>query len=293
MGAYTFNSQPAGTQTAATFRAIIQGIHNGLIAAGLVQTSDTGQVNIASTGTPGAQSTMGYEIYRFNDALQATHPLFVRVDYESGNSTGGRQDIGVTVGKSTDGAGNLSGIFGAKTKFGSASSGTVATMVDSYISGGPGYLTMAMWCSTVNTLNGGFLVVERRIDADGVMHGDSLIKYSATNTTNVTDQLCYRYSDQVGLSFARDLKIPSIGAAVSMGLGVLPVYPLTFCMAPGLPPWQPTSFLAVPPIDNPGNPFQVQLNGVTRTYLCPQMISLFTVYAGVTVLASAFAIRYE
>jgi hypothetical protein len=78
-------------------------------AAGLVQTADTGQINWATVSpSPTGGSASGYEIWRFNDAAQATVPMFMKIEYGAGavSSPG----IWVTVGTGSSGAGAITGI---------------------------------------------------------------------------------------------------------------------------------------------------------------------------------------
>lgn len=80
----------------------------------LVKTADTGQVNWATVTTvPGANVIRDYEVFRLNDALQATAPIFIRVDYVSwpigASNTDRYPKLQFTVGTATDGAGNLRG----------------------------------------------------------------------------------------------------------------------------------------------------------------------------------------
>lgn len=91
-----------------TFRAWGQAIHDQLIAAGLTQTSDTGQINLATVARPATSSYGGYEIFRFNDAKQATEPLFIKFEYGQASSAN-RPMLKCHTGTGTDGAGTLTG----------------------------------------------------------------------------------------------------------------------------------------------------------------------------------------
>lgn len=96
-------------------------ISQALSACGLIKTADTGQINWTSVARPVDTSVgekiIGYEMWRFDDALQATLPVFIKVEYGAGkwyNATRVTQNynvpvIFVTIGTATDGAGNLTG----------------------------------------------------------------------------------------------------------------------------------------------------------------------------------------
>lgn len=121
---FTSPALPFDVATDAAFRQNAQWVHDTLIAAGFVQTTDTGQINLATVLRPGgAQTVAGYEIFRFNDGLQANRPLFLRVDYATSNFGTNTFTPRVQIGTSTNGAGALAG------NVISAYSGTNATPV--------------------------------------------------------------------------------------------------------------------------------------------------------------------
>jgi hypothetical protein len=99
--------------TDALFRVWGSELSAKFAAVGLVQTADTGQINWA-TATRAANSSSfatgnaGYEIWRFNDSVQAAAPIYMKVLYGTGLS--GAPRIGIEVGTGSDGAGTLTGI---------------------------------------------------------------------------------------------------------------------------------------------------------------------------------------
>lgn len=148
--------------TSANFRAWGSNVAAMLAAVGLIQTTDTGQINwttvAVSTGSSG-EFIQGYEIYRFADTLQATRPVFIKVEYGSTNGGGatvqGAPCIYVTVGTTTDGAGILGGTISARTRLvgGSHSGiGNVATAVTSpcFASGDGSYIVLALGVTTAS-----------------------------------------------------------------------------------------------------------------------------------------------
>lgn len=96
----------------ATYRAWGVVVSAAFASAGLVQTSDTGQVNWTTVTKPTAASTLaGYEIWRFNDTLQSTAPIFIRISYYSGaQSSGNNPVLRITVGTGSNGAGTITGV---------------------------------------------------------------------------------------------------------------------------------------------------------------------------------------
>lgn len=86
--------------------------HNNLIAVGCIQTQDTGQyVNSSSPDNTFSGTPIGYRVYELNDAYSAVTPVYFRLDFQiMSGSSGAAYRFGrltITVGFSTDGAGNI------------------------------------------------------------------------------------------------------------------------------------------------------------------------------------------
>lgn len=100
--------------TDAEFRAWAKAFHDALVAFGWVQTADTGQINLTTATKPAVLLTYsGYEIWRADDALQATYPVFLKIEYGSGSNNVAYPGLRITGGTGSDGAGNLTGRVGA------------------------------------------------------------------------------------------------------------------------------------------------------------------------------------
>lgn len=106
--------QGYGMQTLDDVGKWINITHNNLIAAGLLQTADTGQV-VSVTGTTATLATNvlhGYRVYELNDAFSGVVPVYIRLDFRTistlSSSTFRYGFLTVTVGFSTNGAGALS-----------------------------------------------------------------------------------------------------------------------------------------------------------------------------------------
>lgn len=93
----------------ATFREWGSEFATKLAAVGLVQTSDTGQINWATVNRAAANNNAGYEIWRFNDAVQGTSPIFLRIDYGTAASSANAPNIKITVGTGSNGSGTITG----------------------------------------------------------------------------------------------------------------------------------------------------------------------------------------
>ena len=144
-----FNTSWA-VNTNAGFQAWGSELATAIQAVGFTKTSDTGQINWSTVATPTANNTVaGYEIYQFTDSLQSTSPIFFKVEYGSGPNhvaaASGYPMVWITVGKATDGAGNLMGVTTTRaTTMGmsSASGGITSpsTTYPSYVCGDGSYL---------------------------------------------------------------------------------------------------------------------------------------------------------
>lgn len=75
---------------------------------GLTQTSDTGQIDWGTVTRPGTNTDAGYEIWRFNDTLQATAPIFIKLFYGTGGTANGPR-LQFQIGTGSNGAGTLTG----------------------------------------------------------------------------------------------------------------------------------------------------------------------------------------
>lgn len=105
-------STPIENTSDATFRAWGSDISARLAVAGLVQTADTGQINWTTVARPAASAYGGYEIWAFDDALQGSAPVFIKIEYGSSNNQA-TPAIRVTVSSGTNGAGTPTGLVSA------------------------------------------------------------------------------------------------------------------------------------------------------------------------------------
>ena len=162
---FAFN---AGTD--ALWRTLITNIAATFTAGGLVQTSDTGQINLSTVLFPTSASTYsGYQMFRFNDSLQSTLPIFMRVAYWRGVSSSAIR-LDISFGTATDGAGVLSGQLSAvQTMY---MTGNAAAQ-NCYTSGdGSRFVTGWGWPAP-NSYNAGILIqIERLRDANGANTAD-------------------------------------------------------------------------------------------------------------------------
>lgn len=141
------------------------------------RTNDTGQVVWTAVTTPPASSAVrDFEVFQFSDDLQATAPIFVRVDYMFSTSS---PLMRITVGTTTDGAGTLGGVLAGWFYTYSYTTGSVGTL-SAYTADLDG--SMFMLIHGLNpAITGidqwGGAVVERIRNLDGTPSGDGYMVY--------------------------------------------------------------------------------------------------------------------
>jgi hypothetical protein len=211
--------------TDALFRSRGLAINAALTAAGLVQTADTGQIDWATVTRPGAVNTQaGYEIWRFNDSLQGTAPIFLRIAYGTGNRATDFNRLGlwVGVGAGTNGAGTLTApatsvIRAYSTLVNAETTGTWPT----YMCHAEGFFGALIGVGSLATnLEQAGFVVARTVDSDGVPNGDGVL--IARHTSATSSQTTSRPVMQ-GLDF-RGTGAGTLGASdsTSAGFGSVP-----------------------------------------------------------------------
>lgn len=163
--------------TQASFRAWGLAVSTALQAVGLVLTADTGQINWTTvTFTPGSNGFLaGYEIYRLNDSLQSTKPVFMKIEYGNSNVTSANQPaMWISFSNATNGAGTLIGLLtnARKQHYGAGSS----TPQPCYFAGDGSFLTMMLSPFLYNSNGSGFfhlfLAFDRTRDATNTITTD-------------------------------------------------------------------------------------------------------------------------
>lgn len=210
--------------TDAKFRAWTLAVSTAIQACGLTKTSDTGQIDHATVSRPTAANTKaGYEIYRFNDSLQATKPIFIRIDYGSaGQASGQNPSTWLTVGTATDGAGNISGVGMAVTQGYSGTSATTnaAMMVGAAYSATVGACTIISGIASSTGFHPGVWVVARTCDSStGAPDGNGVYVMTSSGSAAASN-------NHKGATFSPALSyasrpigagVPYVSASVSSG----------------------------------------------------------------------------
>lgn len=160
----------------ASARALAQAIHDALVGVGLVQTADTGQLDLSGGGPsyPGSEGDWGYRVYRFDDAEQATNPIFIRITFRRGDSMDEFR-LAMQVGKGTNGSGSLTdAATGTSSTTAGAGDSANREITASFIDGA------LHFAASANPAGWAFhLLVERGKDFDGEFDGTVLACVSA------------------------------------------------------------------------------------------------------------------
>lgn len=161
-------------------------------AIGLVQTADTGQVNWVTVTRPGLNVAAGYEIWRFNDSLQGTAPIFIKVEYGTGSGNAQAPMVWITVGTGSNGSGTITGTVSDRVTTSSTNSPATnaVTNYPSFACGVDG----AVWVSTkygAPAATRGFtsFAVIRTCDNAGSPTGDGFVVYAGASGSTAQSQI--------------------------------------------------------------------------------------------------------
>ena len=172
----------------AAFRTWGSELNTKLAAAGLVQTSDTGQINWTTVTRAGANSDAGYEIWRFNDTQQASAPIFMKIFYGSAGTTATPR-IRIQTGTASNGSGTVSGTGSANTdtlSYNGSAPSTVA-LFTSYLCVSDGFFGIAFKLgaggSGANVITPHFYyAIARSTDNTGTPTADAVMQVFSTTT---------------------------------------------------------------------------------------------------------------
>ena len=243
------------------FRAWAQVIHDKLVACGQTQTSDTGQINLVTVAKPaGTNTAAGYEIFRFNDTLQATAPLFYKVEYGTA-AAATTPSIWIQVGSGTNGAGTLTGLLSTRVQLIPAASST-GTTKNVYASGANNRIWLAGgidWASNANTYQ---FQIERTKDASGADTADGYYLQMLWGSSGASFQSAL-WAGGASTAVAAGPLVPIVSSRTAVGtdVGLVPGF-----YYQGKPFY--STMLGAASADVPGNlVYSVTYLGASRSYL--------------------------
>lgn len=205
----------AYTATEAKNRAQIVSNH---LKSLLTQVTAPSEINwsLVSWSSQAAETSLGFEIFRFNDTLQATAPLYLKIEYGTGaeSSTGANLSgitLWLTIGSNVSGD-NVTNVLFSRTKIfqqrtasADASLTTQNTIYTSNMDGSGitfNFFPQMITALGTDTYPGGYFVVERSRDMGGNPTGAGVfIQYahgtSSISNTSVCGFIAFTYPTQV------------------------------------------------------------------------------------------------
>jgi len=169
----------------AGFRAWVAEIISMLTTAGIVQTSDTGQIDTATVLRPGASANAGYAIFRMADTMQATAPVFFRIDFGT-NAATTRPRMLLTVGTGTNGSGTITGLGMASAEItNTGAPGSPSTNYTTRVCVVDGFVGMMWKLGAGGTGCFAFFAIMRSVDSTGAATADAASIYRGVQSPNV------------------------------------------------------------------------------------------------------------
>jgi hypothetical protein len=204
-------STASSSSTSSNFRSRMKaGVSDLLKGTGaLTQTADTGQIDLVSgTFSPVVNTVGGYEIFYLNDALHATKPVYIKIEYGWGQADTANPQLWLTIGSGSNGAGTLTGnlssrrvvLAGQSTAWGS----NTAHMCYANGAAADSAIVWAGWwggASYAGVMGGGLFIVERQRDPDGAPNGNGVYITTAGLGEGGTNTDCLRLTP-TGLTHA-------------------------------------------------------------------------------------------
>lgn len=279
------------TNAANAIRDWAQFVEDTLVTTGgWVVTSDTGQTLPSALVTPGSINTKaGYRIYRMDDSLQSTYPVFIRFDFGCAGSVS-YPGIWLTIGTGSNGTGTITGkLFdGAAATNPQVSAGAATSPLTNtcYGSAANNRVSIALFVAPSTNNYTLVLTIERTKDSSGADTGDGLLMtYMDIETTGFLGYLSYsRYVRYVagqqptlenGLSYILPRQNPSetFGSG-DVGAGVLIHFKGT-AQQPG------TNVMITNASDvSAEGSFSLTLYGASRTYQNIRILARKAIVAG-------------
>lgn len=248
-----------------------------LVSAGLVQTADTGQINLSTVTIPGVNQTLiGFFLLRFNDSLQPTAPIYIKISIYRANSAA-NINFSIEVGTGSDGAGNVTGTKQTISSTGLTGATPGAGTYNSYAIHKEGFAAM-VWklagtTSSTSFCNPSFLI-QRTVDNTGAPTADGVHVLSTSTNLNSTNAYgrCFRLrflpTTDVGAVYESWMMGFMPGPSTDSRVGLAPQIFTHWVM---MPKQRPLLFSAacVRSEVAAGNQFPLKMVGtVARNYIC-------------------------
>lgn len=157
-------------------------------AVGMVNTTDTGQINWATVTRAGTNAAAGYEIWKLSGGA-----LYFKIEYGSGNANT-VPSFWLTVGTGSNGSGTLTGQLSTRTQCGTYNSALTSTVTNyqSYLCATADYFGLAWKLGSYGTASRArlFMTVMRTVDTTGAATSTGYFAYVCTSASNTGQSQC-------------------------------------------------------------------------------------------------------
>jgi hypothetical protein len=262
--------------------AFIKSFHDALLAVGLTQTADTGQLDLSTAGPTRSGTTnfsYGYTVYRL-PSVSGLNDIFIRINHtNNADSTPVGYLPRITVGTSTDGAGAINANSTGEIFFATTAVGTTSGTSTHYVALTDGDLSIAFAPTEQSIGISQTYALARFRNLDGTKKNGYWFTYNGAQGINTMRDYIYNplrttiatviYNNSVLTAARTDFPIiaPYLWFADSTLLNIgddIPVFPptvLTPEATTALPVLWATNNVSV------GNTFTTDRFGTSRTYL--------------------------
>ncbi|MBF0724077.1 hypothetical protein [Sanguibacter inulinus] len=271
--------------TDADFRTWGKAVSDAIAGLGLIRGTDTGQINWATVLKPSSTTVVsGYEIWRFNDALQATAPVFIKLEYGAQVSPA-FPGLYITIGRGTDGAGNITGVLAPRraTAMSNGSGGSIPTNIEPiYLSSDGSSLCFSarIGATLAPSFHAPAFVIDRSRDGSGsptavggvviVEGAGNVTMLQGSSGTSVPAQMhVWTFNGESSMGDVPAVVPAQVNGAV-MGLSTTLsdgdrglVFPYV-AIVPGHAPWQVLAACSVVAADAANGPFTANVLGRVR-----------------------------
>jgi hypothetical protein len=254
----------------ASFRLWGKGISDALQGAGVTKLTAgeaSGQIDWATVAFPGvANTSAGYEMYRFSDTLQSAFPVIVKFEYYRGAS-GNHTALRVTAGKAQDGAGTFVGLTTTAYLFARTNNYAVPSPCQNRVAAGSNYFAFNFNFFPGSGTNQPYsFSIERTKNAAGQDTSYGFVTLIG-NGAAVWYNTVYTF-DSGELSRGTVTKPETLAPTVGHGStgAITAIYPAWYYAGPFL--GQHTGYVfAFPGNITSGVPFTLSIAGSTKTYM--------------------------
>lgn len=301
-----YGNPSSGAAALPAQKAAMTAIHNGLLAIGLVQLSDTGQLDIdtmpAVSTNSSTENVAGFRLYEMVDDLTPTLRVIIKVEFcrpPIGHTLAQYCEVmlNIYVGHATDGAGafvgksiNVSRQVAATT---SSRLTPIPASIQSYMCVKDHSIMLAVGVGlfAINTVPAtpviaGFAVIARTRDANGVADGRGVVAFGPANDAEITiwsHRMTMSISvPSAGINMANIKDSPVImGAYLPMAsVGGAPQIQFPLAAVPKIYPFTPMGLYPSGGALSVGDIVELNVDGDIRQYVAIGMTTIWPSTSG-------------